>query len=220
MDHDPGGGGEECGGQGGEDEDGARGAVAGQLLLLLLLGTEAALWTRTWLRTSEPAIPLWLVCPTVTSLLVWADRNRENDSAVACPLFCKVFILLLLSLPSPLLLHLAYLYDLACRRRRSRRTENLLALLDLSHALSGESYTPQPKPKLRCPLLSTENYHPTVASAKAQGNKLKKSYPKYLKQLCGHNNYGRKFLCLKWLCSHRQSWFVLLSLSQAPSRYC
>jgi len=104
----------------------------------LLLG-EGAAWITMYGEmdaTNQEYILLFLILPTVTTASSWLACNWCNKS-LSWTYFSTVFCLLLLSIPSPIFLHLFYLYEVTKCVGRSRPLGNLIALCQLCHAFTG-----------------------------------------------------------------------------------
>lgn len=99
------------------------GEAAAWLSLLGQLGGEGSTYTL-----------LFLLTPTLLSSLLWLATSLGGRS---CASTCSTFLLLLFSLPSPLLLHLANLYEVGRRRQPPRPLKRILAQAMLCHALTG-----------------------------------------------------------------------------------
>jgi len=99
------------------------GEAAAWLSLLGQLGGEGSTYTL-----------LFLLTPTLLSPLLWLATSLGGRS---CATTCSTLLLLLFSLPSPLLLHLANLYEVGRRRQPPRPLTRILAQAMLCHALTG-----------------------------------------------------------------------------------
>jgi len=104
----------------------------------LLLG-EGCVWLTMYTEmdvTNQEYVLLFLILPTVVASSGWLACNWCNKN-LSWSYFAIVFCLLLLSVPSPIFLHLFYLYEVTKCVGRSRPVGNLIALAQLCHAFTG-----------------------------------------------------------------------------------
>lgn len=104
----------------------------------LLLG-EGGAWITLYGEmdvTNQEYILLFLILPTVLTSSGWLAANWCNKT-ISWAYFSTVFCLTLASVPSPIFLHLFYLYEVTKCVGRSRPLGNLIALCQLCHAFTG-----------------------------------------------------------------------------------